>query len=87
MPYLSITQPDRHTPLRMTLCLTKEECALLRPFVERAHRAAKKKYCKLWLATRGKKTTMKQMYAMLKAEDKFEELEILRYHVGSLSVK
>lgn len=87
MPYPCITQPDRNTPLRMTLCLTKEECALLRPFVERAHRAAKKKYCKLWLATRGKKTTMKQMYAMLKAEDKFEELEILRYHVGSLSVK
>ena len=87
MPYLSITQPDRNTPLRMTLCLTKEECALLRPFVERAHRAAKKKYCKLWLATRGRKTPTKQITAMLKADDKFDELESLRYHVGSLSVK
>ena len=87
MPYLSITQPDRNTPLRMTLCLTKEECALLRPFLERAHRAAKKKYSKCWLHGGGKFFTDRQRNATIKALDQYDTLRQLHYHVDALVYK
>jgi len=29
MPYPLITQPDKNTPLRLTLCLTRAECTLI----------------------------------------------------------
>lgn len=86
MPYLSITQPDRNTPLRMTLCLTKEECALLRPFVKRALKAAQRKYDRcIFQVPIGGTATDKQKKAIIKAKDNLDRLKELHYHLDSLA--
>lgn len=87
MAYPCITQPNRSTPLRLTLCLTREECSIMLPYVKKAHRASRKEYSRLWLETRGRKTPMKQMYAMYKALDRYEEVNHLRFHIENLAEK
>lgn len=85
MAYPCITQPNRNSPFRLTLCLSKTECSMLLPYVKKAHRAARKEYSRVWLNTQGRKTPMKQLYAMYKALDKYEDVNNLLYHVENLT--
>lgn len=86
MAYPCITQPDQNTPLRLTLCLTKEECGLVLPFVKRALKAAQRKYDKcIFQVPIGGTATDKQKKAIIKAKDNLDRFKELHYHLDSLA--
>ena len=87
MAYPKITQPDENSPSRLTLCLTRTDCALLLPMVKKALANATRRVD----ARReriGKHTPSdKLMNELMKAEEEQKELKELFRHLDALALK
>ena len=83
MAYPLITQPDKDTPLRKTLCLTRTECALLLPMVKKALSNATRRVDTRRERIVGKYPPKdKLMKELMQAEEEQKELKELFRHLA-----
>ena len=87
MAYPQITQPDRNTPLRLTLCLTRTDCTVVLPLVKKALANAKRREDGWRERLKERPRTDKLMNALIKAEKEHEELKELFKHLDALALK
>ena len=84
MAYPKITQPDENSPLRLTLCLTRTDCALLLPMVKRALGKATRKVDARRERIVGKyPPSNKLMNELMQAEDEQKKLKELFRHLDA----
>ena len=86
MPYPLITQPDRSTPLRLTLCLTRTDCTVLLPLVKKALANATRRVNAWRERLKQRPRTDKLMDQLIKAEEEQKELKELFRHLDALSL-
>lgn len=86
MPYPLITQPDRNTPLRLTLCLTRTDCTVLLPLVKKALANATRRVDAWRERLKQRPRTDKLMDQLIKAEEEQKELKKLFRHLDALSL-
>ena len=87
MAYMAITQPDKDTPLRMTLCLTRKEVTEIHPYVKHALGLAIKKLASLEKKIAKQKPTDLMLNKKIKTEEQIETLKALFEHVNALALK
>lgn len=87
MAYPQITQPDRNTPLRLTLCLTREDCTVVLPLVKKAMANAKHRMDGWRERIKERPTTYKLMNELAKAEEEYDALKELFKHLDALALK
>lgn len=87
MAYIAITQPDKDTPLRTTLCLTRKEVTEIHPYVKHALGLAIKRLASLEKKIAKQKPTDRVLNKKIKTEEQIETLKALFEHVNALSLK
>ena len=87
MAYPKITQPDRNTPLRLTLCLTRTDCTVLLPLVKKALANATRRVDAWRERLKQRPRTDKLMDQLIKAEEEHKELKELFRHLDALALK
>ena len=88
MAYPKITQPDENSPLRLTLCLTRTDCALLLPMVKKALGNATRRVDARRERIVGKyPPSDKLMNELMQAEEEQKELKELFRHLDALALK
>ena len=87
MAYPCITQPDKNTPLRMTLCLTRADCALLLPMVKKALGNATRRVDAWRERMKERPPSDKLMNELMQAEEEQQELKELFRHLDALALK
>lgn len=87
MAYPLITQPDRNTPLRLTLCLTREDCTVVLPLVKKAMANAKRRMDGWRERIKERPRTDKLMNELAKAEEDYYYLKDLFKHLDALALK
>lgn len=88
MAYPQITKPDDHTPLRLTLCITREECSLLLPLIKKALGNATRRVDARRERIVGKyPPSDKLMNELMQAEEEQKELKELFRHLDALALK
>lgn len=87
MAYPKITQPDKNTPLRMTLCLTRTECTLLLPLIKKALANATRRVDGWRERLKERPPTDKLMNELMKAEEEQQNLKELFRHLDALALK
>ena len=87
MAYPCITQPDKNTPLRMTLCLTRTDCALLLPMVKKALGNATRRVDSWRERMKERPPSDKLMNELTKSEEEQKELKELFRHLDALALK
>lgn len=87
MAYPGITQPDRNTPLRLTLCLTRQDCTMLLPLVKKALANATRRVAAWKERLKQRPCTDKLMDQLIKAEEEHKKLKELFRHLDSLALK
>lgn len=74
MAHLDYSRPNPSTPVKLTLCLTFEECGLLLPTVSSAVKRANKMYTKYKDIQEGGEATEKQQDKYIQYEDELNTL-------------
>ena len=88
MAYPKITQPDENSPSRLTLCLTRTDCALLLPMVKKALGNATRRVDARRERIVGKyPPSDKLMNELMQAEEEQKELKELFRHLDALALK
>lgn len=87
MAYPQITQPDRNTPLRLTLCLTRGDCTVVLPLVKKAMANAKRRLDGWRERIKERPRTDKLMNQLTKSEDEYDALKELFKHLDALALK
>lgn len=88
MAYPKITQPDENSPSRLTLCLTRSDCALLLPMVKKALGNATRRVDARRERIVGKyPPSDKLMNELMQAEEEQKELKELFRHLDALALK
>lgn len=88
MAYPLITQPDKDTPLRMTLCLTRTDCTMVLPMVKKALSNVTKRVDARRERIVGKyPPSDKLMNELMQAEEEQKKLKELFRHLDALALK
>lgn len=88
MAYPAITKPDENSPSRLTLCLTRTDCALLLPMVKKALGNATRRVDARRERIVGKHPPSdKLMNELMQAEEEQKELKELFRHLDALALK
>lgn len=88
MAYPLITQPDKDTPLRMTLCLTRTDCTMVLPMVKKALSNVTKRVDARRKRIVGKyPPSDKLMNELMQAEEEQKKLKELFLHLDALALK
>ena len=87
MAYPQITQPDRNTPLRLTLCLIRGDCTVVLPLVKKAMANAKRRMDGWRERIKERPPTDKLMNELMQAEEEQKELKELFRHLDALALK
>ena len=87
MAYPQITKPDDHTPLRLTLCITREECSLLLPLVKKTLSNCTKKVNARRERIGKHPPSDKLMNELMQAEEEHQKLKEMFRHLDALALK
>lgn len=75
MSYIDNTRRSSTSQCEITVCMTKEECKILRPFFKKAYKDAKSKYEKYNDIHDGGEATEREENLLMKYSEQLESLE------------